>query len=953
MEGKIILRGVRQNNLKGFDLEIPRGKFIVVTGVSGSGKSSLALDTLYAEGQRRYVESFSAYARQFLERMDRPAVSSVEGIPPAVAITQGNQVLTSRSTVGTVTEINDYVKLLFAYLGVRHCDRCDRPVLRRTPAQIFEELLKQSNNAESWLIGFETGKIGSEDFEAWKNDSQRAGFLRVWNGSEVIRVKDLQAGSTAQNYWIVIDRLTLESSKRSRWIEAIEQSFALGKGKSVLIDAAGKRWNFDRQLRCAHCDLRYSESTPSQFSFNTPVGACPECKGFGRTIEIDPNLVVPDPSRSLAEGAIKPWTTEKTKQEVEELHKFCRQRKVSLHTPWKDLPEETKRWVWEGEAGGWEAKKWYGIRGWFQWLESKIYKLHVRVLLSRYRIYLPCKTCGGTRFKKESLQTRLQGKNIAQLYAMPIGKLKEFFDQLEGSVVDQALMQSVATVLQEVRARLGYLGQVGLDYLTLDRSSRTLSGGEMQRVNLTTAVGSSLVNTLFVLDEPSVGLHPRDNERLIRLFRQLTERQNTVVVVEHDPAILLAADHLIDIGPKAGAHGGELIYQGSVSGVLKEPRSLTGKYLKSVGKKTRFAVGAAHAPSLQRNAEVRSASLSIRGARANNLKNLNVDFPLGKFSCVTGVSGSGKSSLVEEVLYRGILRKRGERVEEPGECKSIEGWEVFTFVSFVDQTALSKSPKSTIASYSGVHKRIGLLFSKTEEAKKRRFTPAHFSTGSSGGRCETCEGTGSERVEMQFLADLYLPCPDCGGARFKPSVLKVKYQGKNIREVSDLSLQQALEFFQDETMEHSLSALVDLGLGYLKLGQGLNTLSGGESQRLKLALALKDSSRSGELPFPTRYRGGLFLLDEPTTGLHGADLPPLITAFERLKAAGHTLIVIEHNLEIVQFADFVLDLGPEGGEGGGEIVAMGSPEEIAANPDSITGKYLQELVGGVEHAGRR
>jgi excinuclease ABC subunit A len=927
----IVLRGCRQHNLKGFDLEIPRGKYVVVTGVSGSGKSSLAFDTLFAEGQRRYVESFSAYARQFLERIHRPAIDSVEGIPPAVAIEQGNSVRSSRSTVGTVTEIHDYAKVLFARAGVRHCEKCGGPLHRRTPEDVADELLGK-HPGEAVLLGFDGPQAPAEDFPAIREELGRKGFVRAFSGGAVRRLREMEPPADGR-FLVVVDRISLDPARRSRIVDALEQAFAHGGGR-VAVAREGERgaMRFDARLRCPECGIEVPDPTPALFTFNSPIGACPKCRGFGRVIEIDRNLVVPDPRKSILEGAIKPWTTEKTSWERRELLKFCKKRGVPVDVPYARLKEAQRKWLWDGEPGGWHSGNWWGIAGWYRWLETKIYKLHVRVLLSRYRAYVPCPDCDGTRFRPESLRTRLGGKTIAELYAMPVGELRAFFDGLD---LPRALAEACAPVLEEARARLRYLCEVGLEYLTLDRQSRTLSGGEMQRVNLTTAVGSALTNTLFVLDEPSIGLHPRDNDRLLGILRRLVQRGNTAVVVEHDPALIRAADHLIDLGPGAGESGGNVLYEGPVDGAASARDSSTGRYLS----------GALRIPMPGKRRRTDGAAILVRGARAHNLKGIDVRFPLGALTCVTGVSGSGKSSLVEEVLHRGLRRQRGLPVEEPGPCDGIEGGELVRDVVFVDTAPIGRSPRSTVGTYLGVWDRIRKVLAETPEAREADLDAASLSFNAPGGRCETCEGAGFEKIEMQFLADVFVPCAECGGDRFRPEVLRVRFRGKNVREILDLTLEGAMEFFADAPLLRArLRPAVEVGMGYVRLGQSIVALSGGESQRLKLAAAIAEPGRGW-----TR-RGNLFLFDEPSTGLHAADLPPLLRAFELLLEAGHTLVVVEHNGELIKTADRVIDLGPGAGADGGRIVAEGSPEAVALSPDSVTGAYLRPLLEGKSEA---
>jgi excinuclease ABC subunit A len=927
----IRLKGCRQHNLKGFDVDIARGTWTAISGVSGSGKSSLAFDTLYAEGQRRYVESFSAYARQFLDRMARPLVDDVEGIPPAIAIAQGNDVRTARSTVATVTELGDYLKIVFARLGLRHCDRCDRPIRRRTPHDVAEELIARTRGDGSAIVAFDPPNAATTAFEELKQSYLRKGFVRALADGSVERLESLESRDPSK-IQIVVDRATLHAHHKSRLVDSLEQAFAHGGGRCIVkIAETGEAIRFDTALRCPYCDLKFPEATPAQFSFNHPSGACPECSGFGRTLAIDEHLLVPDMNKTLEQGAIKPWTTPATAWERREMKKWCAERGVPLDVPWRDLSPDHKQWLWDGEPGGFDAKVWFGIKGWFEWLESRTYKMHVRVLLSRYRSARTCVACGGTRFRPEVLKFKVEGHSIADLYQIPLDALSDWFHRYQppASVAD-----AVDVVLGEVRARLGYLCEVGLGYLTLDRPSKTLSGGEMQRVNLTTAVGSRLVNSLFVLDEPSVGLHSRDNDRLIKILHRLVQLGNTVVVVEHDPALLLASSELIDMGPGAGVAGGRIVYQGPPAQAVHSDESLTGAWL-----------GARR--EMPRRASRRGGNgrvLAVRGARAHNLKNVTVQFPLGAFSVVTGVSGSGKSSLVDDVLYRNIRRLRGESTEEPGACDGIDGLDALENVVLVDASPIGRTSKSIVATACGAYDGIRKALADLPEAKLQRFSAGTFSFNTQGGRCETCEGAGYERVEMQFLADVELPCSECGGERFRPDVRRVKLRGKTIGEILNLTVDEAAAFFAEDGawIGRKLAPLSSVGLGYLKIGQSVTTLSGGEAQRLKLATAVADDfdAVDGDMD----RKGTLFLFDEPTTGLHLEDVAALLRTLDSLVDRGHTVIAIEHHLDFIGHADFVVDVGPEAGSAGGTIVATGTPEEIAANRASVTGAYLARNV---------
>lgn len=899
-QGSIRLYGVRQNNLKGFDLEIPKGSLTVVTGVSGAGKSSLAFETLYAEGQRRYVETFSPYARQFLERMDRPQVDRIEDIPAAIAIEQGDPVKTSRSTVGTMTEVTDFVKLLYPRLATLYCRGCGRPVRRYTPQEAYGAIRGRIREGEELVITFpyagERGRLLS------------LGFYRIWKGG---RIAPLEEGELP--FEVVVDRLTFNPREESRILEALEMAQGMGGGR-FYAHAGDEELRFSQELECPYCDLRYSDPSPNLFSFNSPVGACETCRGFGRVIDIDLDLVVPDPNKSIREGAIRPWTGPVASELFEDLLDFCRRRGIPTDVPWKDLDPEQRRLIIEGDGD------FYGVRGFFEWLETKKYKVHVRVFLSRFRGYLPCPACGGTRFKPEALLWRLKGKTIADLYAMKVADAYRFFEDLEGEGLDEASRLLVS----EVKKRLGYLLQVGLGYLTLDRQSRTLSGGEVQRISLTKALASSLVNTLYVLDEPTVGLHPRDSRKLLELLWSLRDQGNTVVVVEHDPEIIRGADYVVDLGPGAGERGGELVYAGPPEGLLKVEKSLTGQYLR----------GELRIPIPERRREPKGF-LVLRGAKEHNLKGIDVRIPLGVMVCVTGVSGSGKSTLVIDCLYRGLKRLMGEPEERPGAFDAIEGAQLVGDVILVDQRPPSRTPRATPVTYLKAYDPIRRLFAAQPLARQRGYTPSHFSYNSPQGRCPDCQGEGFQRVEMQFLSDVFLRCPTCDGKRFRSDVLEVRYRGKDIAEVLEMTAEESLAFFSHREVTRALEPLIKVGLGYLRLGQPLTTLSGGEAQRLKLALHLKESPKEGIL----------FIFDEPTIGLHPTDVRKLLEAFEGLLERGHTVLVVEHNPEVMKVADWIIDLGPEGGDEGGWVVAEGRPEE-AAKADTPTGRVLREYLRG-------
>ncbi|RKT43073.1 excinuclease ABC subunit UvrA [Thiocapsa rosea] len=953
----IRLRGVRQNNLKDIDLDLPLNALIVVTGVSGSGKSSLAFDTLYAEGQRRYVETFSPYARQFLDRMDRPAADRIEGIPPAIAIDQTNPVRTSRSTVGTMTELNDHLKLLFARTARLFCRGCGREVRRDTPEGIWEYLVGLPEAADRNVsIAFGVPVPASLDVEAVKTLLAQQGYVRI-----------LSEDATAIE--VIQDRLRLTAEHRGRAIEALETALARGHGRIRVypLDAdrqPGPPWRFSADLHCADCDIAYADPTPSRFSFNSPVGACPTCRGFGRTIGIDWSLVVPDPSKSLLEGAIKPIQSDSYSEIQEDLMGFAHRRGIPTDLPWRDLTDADRAWIIEGD-GEWEAGVWYGLRRFFAWLEGRSYKMHVRVLLSRYRAYDVCTACDGARLTDEALDWRVGDKALADqalmhqapaperrfrhgrigmdkatwqalpglcihdLMRLPLSACRDFCDALP---LDPAL----DLLIDGIRSRLRYLCEVGLGYLTLDRQSRTLSGGEVQRINLTTALGSTLVNALFVLDEPSIGLHPRDMDRIVAILRRLRDQGNSLVVVEHDPQVMWAADRIIDIGPGPGEQGGRILFEGPPKDLIRTAGSLTGDYL--AGRRQVAAGHPANPPASD------GPRIHIRGARAHNLKGIDVEIPLHRLTVITGVSGSGKSTLVQEVIYNALCQLKGHPDEPPGEHAGIDGDSLIADVVLLDQSSIGRTSRSNPASYVGALDVLRKRFAALPLAKERGYTAGTFSFNSGTGRCPTCGGNGYEHLEMQFLADVYLRCPDCNGRRYRAPVLEVEIgarpgePGRSIADVLEMTATEALVCFaEDADLKRALEPLLAVGLGYLRLGQPVPTLSGGEAQRLKLAGHLAKSGRG-----KARDGGLLFLLDEPTTGLHFADVAVLLNAFRRLLDKGHSLLVIEHNLDLIGAADWLIDLGPEGGEAGGELVCCGTPEQVAAHATRHTGRALAE-----------
>jgi excinuclease ABC subunit A len=937
------VHGARQNNLKNLSLEIPLHELVVVTGVSGSGKSSLVFDTLYAEGQRRYVETFSPYARQFLDRMDKPAVDRVDGIPPAIAIDQTNPVRTSRSTVGTMTELNDHLKLLFARAAQLHCRNCGKPVRRDSAQSIYEDAMKQAAATGDPRVYICFPVPVPKNFK-------EAEIRKLLESQGYTRVQE-RVGDTLE---VVQDRLRLGNAERARVMESLENALRVGRGRVNLhvVDesdppASVARWKYSTELHCADCDIAYRDPVPSLFSFNSPVGACEACRGFGRIIGIDYGLVVPDESKTLAGGAVKPWQTKSYKECQDDLVKFANKRDIPLDTPWYALTDTQKKWVIEGE-GKWEKKVWYGAKRFFEWLETKAYKMHVRVLLSRYRAYTPCTACGGSRLKPDALLWRIEGRNIHDLMLLSLDKCRAFFATLK---LPAPLDEAADLLLSEVRSRFAYLCEVGLGYLTLDRQSRTLSGGEVQRINLTTALGTSLVNTLFVLDEPSIGLHPRDMQRVTQVMHRLRDAGNSLVVVEHDPQIMLAADKLLDMGPGAGERGGEIVAFDTPEAIRANPNSLTGKYLsgaRQVAPRVVAPPANAVADKEPRARMVPSQkAIKLRGVTQHNLKNVDVDFPLRRLVCITGVSGSGKSTLIEDVLYKALRKALGQPSEMPGAYDKLEGAELVDDVVMVDQSSIGRTTRSNPASYVGAFDVVRELFASEGAARTRGYTAGTFSFNSGTGRCPTCSGNGFEHVEMQFLSDVYLRCPDCDGKRYRGETLEIRREGadgtrRNIAEVLDMTVTEALAFFRDKSaVAARLQPLVDVGLEYVKLGQPVPTLSGGEAQRLKLAGHLAEAA----VDDTPSVRGKLFLFDEPTTGLHFDDVAKLLRAFRKLLKIGHSLLVIEHNLDVMRAADWIIDLGPEGGDAGGQLVIAGTPAQVEAHPTSHTGKALREYLG--------
>ena len=914
---KIIIKGAREHNLKNLSFELPRNKLIVFTGVSGSGKSSLVFDTIYAEGQRRYVESLSAYARQFLERMNKPDVDLIQGISPAVAIEQKTGAKNTRSTVGTTTEVYDYLRLLFARIGKTICFECGKEVKKATTGTVSDWLEEQPEGSKFYLafpLHLHEGHTLKEEIDLLK----KRGFFRIYFKSSLIDLNEEdKLPGKKDKVAVVIDRFKVQKGQvRDRLSDAIEVTFKEGEDRLVLINAdTGEEKDFNKFYEC--CGIRYEEPEPRFFSFNNPFGACPVCQGFSRIIGIDMNLVVPMDSLSIMEGAIAPFRTAKFSSHLRDLIRNAKQFGIPLNIPFRDLTAEQVALIRSGFG------EFIGIDKFFEKLESKTYKMHIRVLLSRYRGYTACTACKGSRLRREALQVKINSKSIYDVVRIPIEQSLKFFKELQLSEYDMHIGERV---LKEIIKRLTFLNDVGIGYLTLERLSSTLSGGETQRINLATSLGSSLVGTLYVLDEPSIGLHPRDNFKLINLLKNLRDIGNSVLVVEHDPDMIRSADIIVDMGPKAGIHGGEIIAMGTIEDILKDKNSLTGQYLS----------GKMEIPIPSKRNTKATRSIKIIGAQENNLKNIDVEIPLNKFVVVTGVSGSGKSTLIHDILYGGLAKSIGIVPPKIGKYLEINGSEFLDNVEIVDQSPIGKTPRSNPISYIKAYELIRELFASTHQSRARGYKPGYFSFNVPGGRCETCLGDGYIKVEMQFLADLYLECDDCNGTRFKKEIREITYHGKNLIDVLEMTVDEAAEFFKDnERIVKGIELLSQVGLGYLKLGQPSNTLSGGEAQRIKLAAHLTSQRER---------RHTLFIFDEPTTGLHFDDISKLINCFNLLLERNNSVVIIEHNLEIIKCADYIIDLGPEAGENGGEIVAAGTPEDIIKNSNSWTGKYLKEYL---------
>jgi excinuclease ABC subunit A len=960
-DGAILVKGARVHNLKNVTVEIPLGALTVVTGVSGSGKSSLAFDTLYAEGQRRYVASLSAYARQFLERIDRPDVDDIHGICPALAIRQKSYTKNPRSTVGTVTEINDYLRVLYGRIGVTYCHGCGRRVEKDTPEKIADFVMSLPQGTRLYICmpacgtGVSETRRGTaaapvaaagavEKLALILPGLQQQGFVRLLIGSSVVGLAealDALRQNPSERVLVVVDRLSVQGDIRERLVDSLEMCGRESQGRIELVlvseepasvrrflaekhpeirhtpHAAGILVQCSERFECQLCGIGYEQPEPRLFSFNNPFGACPECQGFGNTVTLDMDRVIPDKSKSLAEGAIDPWTKPRYRGLQARLLKFAQKEGIDAELAWEDLPREHRDLLIRGKGG------FPGIRGFFALLDRKKYKMHVRIFISRYRGYALCPACEGERLRREARDVLVGGKRISEVTRMTIRESAAFVRSLALTAGQRAISKQV---IDEIDHRLDLLERIGLDYLTLDRLSSSLSGGESQRIQLATSLGSMLVGTLYVLDEPSIGLHPRDSRRLIEVLGSLKRLGNTVLVVEHDREIMSAADHIIDLGPRAGEHGGQVVYEGDFQRLLECGTSLTGRYLKGELK--------IPTPIFRRRGTGRS--LEVLGACRHNLRSLNVRIPLGIFVCITGVSGSGKSTLVHDVLFRAIKRAKRQAAGAQDGYEALRGADQIVDAVLVDQSPIGRTPRSNPVTYIKAFDAIRQLFAGTRDAYARNFQPRHFSFNLSGGRCETCQGSGTITVEMQFLADVELTCEDCKGKRYKNSVLEVLYKGKNIAEVLDLTVRQAIDFFSGQAnLVRRLKVLEDIGLGYLRLGQSSSSLSGGEAQRIKLAAFLSGQDT----------KNTLYIFDEPTTGLHFEDIRKLLAAFDKLIHGGNSVLVIEHNLDIVKCADWVIDLGPEGGAAGGQIVFEGAPDQLILHQESHTGRALREYLG--------
>ncbi|MDI3328418.1 MAG: excinuclease ABC subunit UvrA [Alicyclobacillaceae bacterium] len=936
-QDSIVIKGARVHNLKNIDVVIPRDRFVVLTGLSGSGKSSLAFDTIYAEGQRRYVESLSAYARQFLGQMDKPDVDSIEGLSPAISIDQKTTGRNPRSTVGTVTEIYDYLRLLFARVGEPHCPRCGRPISSQTVEQMVDRVMTLPERTRIQVLSPVVRGRKGEHAKLF-GDLAKQGFVRVRVDGEIRELTEpiRLEKNRKHTVEVVVDRIVVKPGVEQRLADSIETALGQSGGLVVISIVDGEEWLFSQKLACPDCGVSVGELSPRMFSFNSPYGACEACGGLGTNTEIDVDLVIPDRSRTLAEGAIVPWSGSTSNYYPRLLEAACRAFGIDMDVPVERLdpelldkllygaPGERIRFVYENELGQRRTAE-IPFEGVIPNLERRYRETvseHVREFIEEFMSSRPCSACGGRRLRPEALAVKLGGKNIAEVTALSVTEALEFFDRLRLTEKQEHIARQV---LKEIRARLGFLRDVGLDYLTLNRPAGTLSGGEAQRVRLATQIGSGLTGVLYILDEPSIGLHQRDNERLIRTLERMRDLGNTLIVVEHDEDTMLAADYIIDIGPGAGVHGGQVVAAGTPEEIMRHETSVTGRYLS----------GREFIPLPEKRRQPGDKWLEVVGAAEHNLKSVTVRFPLGLFTCVTGVSGSGKSTLVNEILYKALaVHCNGARMK-PGEYREIRGLEHVEKVIDIDQSPIGRTPRSNPATYTGVFDDIRDVFASTPEARMRGYKKGRFSFNIKGGRCEACRGDGIIKIEMHFLPDVYVPCEVCKGKRYNRETLEVRYKGKNIADVLDMTIEDAMDFFQAvPRIARKLQTLVDVGLGYMKLGQPATTLSGGEAQRIKLASELHRRSNGKTV----------YILDEPTTGLHAADIRRLLEVLQRLVDAGDTVIVIEHNLDVIKTADWLIDLGPEGGDRGGEVVATGTPEAVAAHPGSYTGRFLAPIL---------
>jgi excinuclease ABC subunit A len=953
----LVIKGARVHNLKNITVEIPRNNLVVITGVSGSGKSSLAFDTIYAEGQRRYVESLSAYARQFLERMDKPDVDVIQGMSPAISIEQRTNTRNPRSTVATTTEIYDYLRLLYARIGKTFCPKCGREIKKDSVHSVVDRILQETDGSKFYVMfpmHDHEGKTVAQELEVLK----KRGFFRIVIHEELVEINDAEkidqllkekkqlsekrknnlkvlqpikpfaegklSTNNKKKIFVLVDRYVLRKNEQQslhRLADSIQTAFVEGDGYASVLNLETKETiSFSQHFECPADKIRFEEPEPHLFAFNSPIGACKKCQGFGRSIGIDMDLVVPDKEKSLKEGAVVPWTTPKSQENLRDLSRIAFDAGVPMNVPFRKLTDEQLNIVLNGYG-----RQFDGINGFFKMVERKAYKIQYRVLLSKYRGYTTCDECGGSRLRKEALYIKIGNKHIGEVVSMSVERADEFFQQLKFSDFELSVAKRI---LEEIRKRLRYLVDVGVGYLTLDRLSSTLSGGESQRINLATSIGSSLVGSIYVLDEPSIGLHPLDNDRLIAILKRLRDVGNTVLVVEHDADMMRAADQIIDMGPKAGERGGEVVFQGTFSETIAAEKSLTGKYLSG---KMMIPV-----PPMRRRKT--KETLYVKNAFQHNLQNIDLEIPLKMFVCITGVSGSGKSTLVHNVLGDGIKKRLNGHTGRLNGVHDILGWEKVHNLEVVDQSPIGRSPRSNPVTYLGIFDLIRDLLAKTPMAKLHGYQPGFFSFNVPGGRCDVCEGDGLQKVEMQFMADLYLTCESCHGKRYKKEALEIRWNGKNVDGILDMTVEDAIEFFSKHAdgkkVSQKLQVLDDVGLGYLRLGQAATTLSGGEAQRIKLAAHLVEK-REGHT---------LFIFDEPTTGLHFDDIAKLLKCFTALLTAGNSLLVIEHNLDVIKCADYIIDMGPGGGENGGRVIATGTPEELVLQTQSYTGSFLKKML---------